>query len=73
MQTYTIENKKKEARMKKYLGNASIITAAPPWILWFIANTLSFFARKSWKLEEWFFQAMTAIISAVIVILSIRS
>jgi len=47
--------------------------AAPPWILWFTASMLSFFARKSWKLEEWFFQAMTAIAAAVMVILSIRS
>lgn len=47
-------------------------TAAPPWTLWFIANTLSFFARKSWKVEEWFFGGMTAITSAVIVILSLR-
>lgn len=44
-------------------------SAAFPWILWFLANAISFCARKSWKLEEWFFQGMCALTCAVIAIL----
>jgi hypothetical protein len=45
-------------------------SAAPPWIIWSLANIISFIARKSWKLEEWLLQAMTATVNGVIAILS---